>query len=295
MLTAIPPSMTPIFAVVSWSMRPSFICAMPSAATWMALMPLSGQTPAWASRPWTRNSRRFAPGPRVKRKPTESLSNTKPVRARSLPVSRHFAPTNPDSSQIVKTTSMSPWGMILLLQNPHGFANDRHPALVVATEHGTAVGAKNIAFEYGNDAFARHHRIHMGREQKGTGGGRGPREACNQIADVAADFLARVVDGDRRAQVLHLAFEAHGDVVFFARQTVDFYQLDEQVFDAFLVDQTINLGFHGLRAARACSSSMVATLERELSCTESTCHGSRDRAKPRRKCAIDRSRMPMGR
>ncbi len=78
MFVASPPRMTPMLAVVSSSMRPSFIAAMASAAILMAEMPYSGATPACDSRPWTRNSKWFAEGPFVKRKPGSSESKTRP-------------------------------------------------------------------------------------------------------------------------------------------------------------------------------------------------------------------------
>ena len=46
-----PPANLPIFAVVSLSIRPSFIAEIALLATWIALMPSSGFTPAWADLP----------------------------------------------------------------------------------------------------------------------------------------------------------------------------------------------------------------------------------------------------
>src|SRR5437763_1966255 len=109
MLTARPPVMTPMLAVVSGSIRPSRIAAIASAATWMALTPRSGAIPACAARPRTTASMRLAPGARVKAKPTASLSNTSPLRARSRVKSRCLAPRSPTSSQTVNTTSSGGW------------------------------------------------------------------------------------------------------------------------------------------------------------------------------------------
>ena len=50
-LEAVPPSITPTFAVVSASSRPSFIAAIAAAAAAIALRPSSGRIPAWASAP----------------------------------------------------------------------------------------------------------------------------------------------------------------------------------------------------------------------------------------------------
>src|SRR5438874_613251 len=109
MLTARPPVITPTLAVVSASRRPSRIAAMASAATRIALTPCSGAMPAWAARPRTTTSIRFAPGARVKARPTASLSNTRPRRARIRPRSRWRAPRSPTSSQTVNTTSSGGW------------------------------------------------------------------------------------------------------------------------------------------------------------------------------------------
>ena len=43
--------MVPMLATVSSSIRPKVIAAIASAATWMALTPFSGSTPACALRP----------------------------------------------------------------------------------------------------------------------------------------------------------------------------------------------------------------------------------------------------
>ena len=53
MLVAYSALMVPMLQVVSSSMRRRFIRAMPLAATWMALMPCSGASPAWARLPTT--------------------------------------------------------------------------------------------------------------------------------------------------------------------------------------------------------------------------------------------------
>ncbi len=97
--------------MVSASTRPSFIAAMASAAIWIALIPCSGQMPAWAGRPCTVKAMRLAAGARVISSQTPSTSRTRPRRARSRPVSKCLAPSRPYSSQMVSTTSMSPCGI----------------------------------------------------------------------------------------------------------------------------------------------------------------------------------------
>ena len=51
MLLASPPVNLPMFATVSSSILPSGIAAIASAATFIALIPFSGSTPACAARP----------------------------------------------------------------------------------------------------------------------------------------------------------------------------------------------------------------------------------------------------
>ena len=48
---AVPPEITPTFAVVSASRRPSLIAAIAAAAAAIALRPSSGRMPEWASVP----------------------------------------------------------------------------------------------------------------------------------------------------------------------------------------------------------------------------------------------------
>ena len=51
-----------MLAVVSSSMRSSFIFPMASAATWMALIPASGLTPAWEDFPKISTFSLYCPG-----------------------------------------------------------------------------------------------------------------------------------------------------------------------------------------------------------------------------------------
>jgi hypothetical protein len=63
------------------------------------------------------------------------------------------------------------------------------------------------------------------------------RKCGDYVADVAADFFAGVVNENRSAKLFHFPLEAHGNGEFSPRQTVDLDQLDEKIFQAFLVDQ----------------------------------------------------------
>ena len=64
-LVAVPPSMVPMLAVVSGSMRPSGMRAIARAAARMALRPTSGAMPAWAARPTKVASIRCSDGRRA--------------------------------------------------------------------------------------------------------------------------------------------------------------------------------------------------------------------------------------
>ncbi len=54
MFRALPPSITPTFAVVTSSIRPSRRSAIARAAAAIADLPSSGAIPEWAARPWKR-------------------------------------------------------------------------------------------------------------------------------------------------------------------------------------------------------------------------------------------------
>jgi len=63
----------------------------------------------------------------------------------------------------------------------------------------------------------------------------------DQIADIAADLFAGIVDRHAGAEVFHFPFEAQCDVALFARKAVDLDQFDQQILEPFLLDQAINL------------------------------------------------------
>jgi len=101
-----------MFDVVSESMRPSGIVAIASAATRMALMPFSGFTPACAARPWMVTSSESWAGARTMIVPGSPwASSPTPRRARSQPVSKDLAPSRPDSSPTVNSTSSGRCGV----------------------------------------------------------------------------------------------------------------------------------------------------------------------------------------
>ena len=136
-------------------------------------------------------------------------------------------------------------GQAVFLDNSHDFANDRDAAFVVAAEHGGTVGAQDVTFEDRYDAFAGDHCVHMRGQQQRLARRRVTGKLGEQIADVAADFLAGVIDRNRRAKFFHLPFKAHGDVVFVPRQAVDLDQLDEKIL------QSLSIYHNGLLASVA--------------------------------------------
>ncbi len=101
---------------------------------------------------------------------------------------------------------------MIFLDHLQGFADDGNAALVVAAEHGTAVGAQDISIANRFDAFTRHYGIHVRREEKRRGVRHVSRKVRDQVADVAADLFAGVVDKNRRAELYHLALKTQGDV-----------------------------------------------------------------------------------
>ena len=108
---ALPPFTTPMFAVVSSSMRPSRIAPMARAAATMALRPLSGAMPACAATPWNSAVTRFCVGEATMSVPgAPSLSSTNTRRAVRPLRSSALAPSRPASSPAVKTSSTSPAG-----------------------------------------------------------------------------------------------------------------------------------------------------------------------------------------
>ena len=159
---------------------------------------------------------RLAAGALVNRKPTESLSSTRPVRARKLRDVEAFGADQPgffaDREDDIDVAA----GQAVFFDNPQDFADDRDAAFVVAAEH----GACRRCAEYRRRGSARCLRrappCPCERKAAAAGSPARCREIGDQIADVAADFFTGVIDGNRRAKFFHLALKAHGDVIFLA-------------------------------------------------------------------------------
>ena len=102
----VPPSITPTFAVVSSSSRPSLIAPIAAAAASIAERPSSGRIPACASIPSNSAISRWWVGAAVITSPIGvAWSSTKPNGERSAPRSSSFAPRSPSSSATVNTSS----------------------------------------------------------------------------------------------------------------------------------------------------------------------------------------------
>ena len=111
-MRASPLVIVPMFATVSSSIRPSGMAAIASAATFMALMPFSGSTPACTFFPWTVIVRYTEVGAQYVIAPlTPAVSNTNPRVALRRLTSMCREPTNPRSSPTVITNSIVGWGV----------------------------------------------------------------------------------------------------------------------------------------------------------------------------------------
>src|SRR5919198_441731 len=125
---------------------------------------------------------------------------------------------------------------VLLLQAADRLDDDGYPRLVVAAEHGRAVGADDVPLDDGLDTSAGDDRVHVGAHHDGLGVGDRAREARDDVAGVAADLLPGVVDLDLRAQLLADPFDALGDLALLARDRVYPDEFEQKVFDALLIN-----------------------------------------------------------
>ncbi len=107
----VPPTITPTFAVVSSSSRPSSIREIAPAAAAIALLPSSGRIPACASTPAKSATIRCWVGERTITSPTAlAWSRTKPHCERSAAASNALAPRSPCSSATVSNSSIPTGG-----------------------------------------------------------------------------------------------------------------------------------------------------------------------------------------
>jgi hypothetical protein len=95
----------------------------------------------------------------------------------------------------------------LLMQLMQHFADDRASGFVVAAEHGAAVGADDVAFDYGLYAFARNDSVHVRTQKERRHTLAGGIEMADQIATVAVDLLGGVIEAAAQARAFQFAHE----------------------------------------------------------------------------------------
>ncbi len=112
-------------------------------------------------------------------------------------------------------------------EHAHDLADDRATRLVVAAEHGRAVGADDVAFDDRLDAFSGDHGVHVRGEQERRGGA-GALHAREDVAGRAADDRTGVVGPHLGAELFELACQPGRHEVLLAGMAVEPHQLQEQ-------------------------------------------------------------------
>ena len=119
---------------------------------------------------------------------------------------------------------------VLLAQLMQHLADDRASRLVVTAEHGSAVGADDVAVDHRLHAFARNDGVHVGAQKQRRHALASAVEMADQIAAVAVDFLGGAIEAAAKARALQFAYEPQRDVAFAARERVDLDEFQEQLF-----------------------------------------------------------------
>jgi hypothetical protein len=122
-----------------------------------------------------------------------------------------------------------------LAADAHALADDRDARLVVAAEDRAAVAPHDVVLDDRPDALARAHRVHVRAEEEGRRVG-GAGDVGDQVADLARDLRARVVEGHGGAEAFELAREALRDAALALRQAVDPDELEEESEEAVALD-----------------------------------------------------------
>src|SRR5437660_234882 len=99
-------------------------------------------------------------------------------------------------------------GMMLLARPP----SMRPTFAVVAAEDTGAVGADHVAVDDGTNVVGGRHGVHVAAQQERRDVGRGPRKMGDEVAGVAADLVAGVVDLHAGAHALEDGREPLGHV-----------------------------------------------------------------------------------
>jgi len=116
------------------------------------------------------------------------------------------------------------------------FADDRASRLVVAAEHGGAVGADDVAVDHRFHAFARNDGVHVSGQKERSHALAGAVEMADQIAAVAVDLVGGAVEAASKARALQFAHEPQRDVAFAARERVDLDDFQEQLLQTRMID-----------------------------------------------------------
>ncbi len=119
---------------------------------------------------------------------------------------------------------------ILLAQLMKHLADDCASRLVVAAKHRGAVGADDVAVDYGLHAFARNDGVHVRAQKQWRYALVGAVEMADQIAAVAVDLFGGAVEAASEARGFQFAHEPERDVAFAARERVDLDDFQEQLF-----------------------------------------------------------------
>src|SRR5213080_4485997 len=125
---------------------------------------------------------------------------------------------------------------VLLLETANDFNDHGTATLVITTEHGRFIGANNVALDDWFDAFAGNDGVHVRAHHDRFSVRNRAREARNDVAGVAADFFSGVINLHLRSHFFTVAFDALGNLAFFARVAVDLHEFEQEILDTFLIN-----------------------------------------------------------
>ena len=132
------------------------------------------------------------------------------------------------------------------MQAAYGLADDGAARLVVAAEHRGAVCAYTVTLDDGLDAATGDDRVHVRAHHDGLGSGERARKARDDVAGVAADLRACVVNLHFRAHLLAECTDALGHVALLARDGINLYEFEQKVLDALLINHSASDGVYEL-------------------------------------------------
>lgn len=114
---------------------------------------------------------------------------------------------------MVKAISISPWGASFL-KGPEDFDDDRDPRFVVPAEDRRPVASDLFPFD-DRQSFSGNNGVHVGREKERPPCRIGGGEAGNEIADLAADRFAGLIEFHLGSQRLQFLLKNQGDRLLF--------------------------------------------------------------------------------